>query len=111
VYHCIWLGALQRYNSARNALRGTALLLFVAVLARSAYSVEKRTWIDLTPLATSFCKDSHCANVHNNQRLLEYLPEKVKLRDKTVEDDRDNSPLEEQIFGVILIVPLFTVSF
>jgi hypothetical protein len=29
----------------------------------------------------------------------------------TVEDDRDNSPLEEQIFGVILLVPLFTVSF
>jgi hypothetical protein len=29
----------------------------------------------------------------------------------TVEDDRDNSPLEEQIFGVILHVPLFTVSF
>jgi hypothetical protein len=26
-------------------------------------------------------------------------------------DDRDNSPLEEQIFGVILLVPLFTVSF
>jgi hypothetical protein len=29
----------------------------------------------------------------------------------TVEDDRDNSPLEEQIFGVILLVPLFTVFF
>jgi hypothetical protein len=30
----------------------------------------------------------------------------------TVEDDRDHSPLEEQIFGVILlVVPLFTVSF
>jgi hypothetical protein len=29
----------------------------------------------------------------------------------TVEDDRDNSPLEEQIFGVILLAPLFTVSF
>jgi hypothetical protein len=29
----------------------------------------------------------------------------------TVEDDRDNSPLEEQVFGVILLVPLFTVSF
>jgi hypothetical protein len=29
----------------------------------------------------------------------------------TVEDDRENSPLEEQIFGVILLVPLFTVSF
>jgi hypothetical protein len=29
----------------------------------------------------------------------------------TVEDDRDNSPLEEQIFGVFLLVPLFTVSF
>jgi hypothetical protein len=27
----------------------------------------------------------------------------------TVEDDRANSPLEEQIFGVILLVPLFTV--
>jgi hypothetical protein len=25
-----------------------------------------------------------------------------------VEDDRDNSPLEEEIFGVILLVPLFT---
>jgi hypothetical protein len=29
----------------------------------------------------------------------------------TVEDDRDNSPLEEQIFGVILLVTLFNVSF
>jgi hypothetical protein len=29
----------------------------------------------------------------------------------TVEDDRDNSPIEEQIFGVILVVPSFTVSF
>jgi hypothetical protein len=29
----------------------------------------------------------------------------------TVEDDRDNSPLEEQVFGVILLVPLFAVSF
>jgi hypothetical protein len=29
----------------------------------------------------------------------------------TVEDDRDNSPLEEQIFGVILLVPLFTDFF
>jgi hypothetical protein len=29
----------------------------------------------------------------------------------TVEDDRDNSPLEEQIFGVVLLVPLFIVSF
>jgi hypothetical protein len=29
----------------------------------------------------------------------------------TVEDDRDNSSLEGQIFGVILLVPLFTVSF
>jgi hypothetical protein len=28
----------------------------------------------------------------------------------TVEDDRDNSPLAEQIFGVILL-QLFTVSF
>jgi hypothetical protein len=35
-----------------------------------------------------------------------YQKEKVM----TVEDDRDNSPLEEQIFGVILLVPLFTVS-
>jgi hypothetical protein len=26
-------------------------------------------------------------------------------------DDRDNSPLEEHVFGVILLVPLFTVSF
>jgi hypothetical protein len=32
-------------------------------------------------------------------------------RQLTVEDDRDNSPLEEQIFGGILPVPLFTVSF
>jgi hypothetical protein len=29
----------------------------------------------------------------------------------TVEDDRDNSPLEEQIFGVILLVPLVGVHF
>jgi hypothetical protein len=29
----------------------------------------------------------------------------------TVEDDRDNAPLEEQVFGVILLVPLFTVFF
>jgi hypothetical protein len=29
----------------------------------------------------------------------------------TVEDDRDNSPLEEQIFGVILLLPLLPVLF
>jgi hypothetical protein len=28
----------------------------------------------------------------------------------TLEDYRGNSPLEEQNFGVILLVPLFTVS-